>query len=112
MATTFHSVAPVLPSRDFDATIAFYDKLGFAEAGRYPDYLILRRDRAEMHFGLWVVDPKETDAGAYLRVDGIDDLAAAFGQSAEDKPWRQREFCLIDPDGTLLRFGEAVSVAE
>lgn len=26
----------------------------------------------------------------------------------EDKPWRQREFSIIDPNGTLLTFGQAV----
>jgi hypothetical protein len=27
----------------------------------------------------------------------------------EDKPWKQSEFSVIDPNGTLLTFGQAIS---
>ena len=48
---TIQSTVPVLPSLDLQQTADFYPgKLGFKEIGRYPDYLIVSRDGAEIHF--------------------------------------------------------------
>ena len=33
------------------------------------------------------------------------DLAAAMGRTAEDKPWGMYQFALSDPDETLVRVG-------
>ena len=46
MTAADSAVSPILPSRDLDATEAFYGPLGFSSVARYtpPDaYLILRR---------------------------------------------------------------------
>jgi catechol 2,3-dioxygenase-like lactoylglutathione lyase family enzyme len=115
------AVAPILPSRDLDGTAAFYAPLGFSVAARYPEpeaYLILRRGGIELHFVVVPdLDPATSCAGAYVRLQHVDPLYEEFARvlhgappqprllSPEDKSWGMREFALIDPDGTLLRFG-------
>ena len=114
------SVCPILPSRDLDATSAFYDRLGFQEVARFEaeGYAILARDRVELHFfrrpGL---EPATSEHGAFVRVDDAMALSAHFAAldlpgegiprfvQAEDKPWGVCELAVIDPDGNLLRMG-------
>jgi len=115
------SVAPILPSRDLDATTAFYARLGFETARRYPppdDYVILRGYGVELHFFAFPEhDPARSYAGAYVRLADVDGLHARFAAAAlpgsgiprlvppEDKPWGMRELALVDPDGSLIRVG-------
>lgn len=106
MAGVLQSVAPILPSRDFDATAAFYALLGFEETSRYPNYLILDAGPVELHFQVWDFDPATNDAGMYLRATGVAELAAALGVVAEERPWGQLEFHILDPDRNLIRVGE------
>jgi hypothetical protein len=74
------SAVPILPSRDLDETLAFYERLGFENRGglhREWDYLIIGRGALELHF--WSeprVDPLTTDASCYLRVADADALHA------------------------------------
>ena len=118
------AVAPILPSRDLDATAAFYAPLGFSVAARYPEpeaYLILRRGGIELHFVVVPdLDPATSCAGAYVRLQHVDPLYEEFARVVHwspprprlhppaDKPWGMREFAMIDPDGSLLRFGAAI----
>jgi len=70
------SAVPILPSRDLRETLAFYERLGFENAGAPPEkwnYLIVRRGGIELHFyGDPDVDPLTTAAGCYLRVTDAD----------------------------------------
>lgn len=115
------TTAPILPSRDFDETAAFYGKIGFRETGRWDDmgYLILVRDKVELHFfGYPEIDVTTNFCGAYVRtsdVDALGERVAALGLPTEgiprailpeDKPWEMREMAIIDPNGTLLRIGQ------
>jgi hypothetical protein len=44
-------VAPILPSRDLEATSAFYERLGFSRSGFWPaQYLIVTRWDIGLHF--------------------------------------------------------------
>ena len=121
------TVAPILPSRDLDATAGFYGRLGFEVAGRYPppdDYLILRGHGLELHFFAFPEhEPARSYAGAYVRLAEVDGLHARFAQAGlprsgiprllapEDKPWGMRECALADPNGTLVRIGQPLSAA-
>ena len=109
---------PILPSRVFDNTAAFWAKLGFREVARYPGYLILKRRGIEFHFfESPELDPSENNAGTYVQVTDSDALhqeCLALGLPDEgiprltpikDESWGMREFSLIDPDGSLYRFG-------
>ena len=113
---------PTLPSRSLPVTAAFYARLGF-EAELFGDdahYGILTRGDLELHFfahpGLV---PATSHAGCYLRVRDVDRLHADFlgaglpprgiprMDALADKPWGMREFAIVDPDGNLLRIGQA-----
>lgn len=112
---------PTLPSRDLAATLRFYAALGFGGEIVAPEYAIVRRGTMELHFFLHrTLHPAASDHGAYLRVDEVDPLyldlqSARLPQrgiprmdALEDKPWRMREFAIVDADGNLLRIGQVL----
>jgi catechol 2,3-dioxygenase-like lactoylglutathione lyase family enzyme len=116
-------VAPILPSRDLAATASFYERLGFAEAGLWPDeYLIVTRDGVGLHFFVsGELDPWSSDAGCYLYVEDADALFAEYERldlprhgiprlhgRPTDTDYGLREFALVDPDGNLLRIGSVI----
>jgi catechol 2,3-dioxygenase-like lactoylglutathione lyase family enzyme len=109
---------PTLPSRDLDATAAFYGALGFTAGDRYPDYLEIWRDDVELHFFVHAdLDPARSDHGCYLRVsdaEAVYDEWAEVGLPADgiprltmpaDTDYGMREFVLVDADGSLLKVG-------
>jgi catechol 2,3-dioxygenase-like lactoylglutathione lyase family enzyme len=122
MTANLEKLSPILPSRDIAATEAFYARLGFVTVYRDDDYLLLKRQGAEVHFfHAPAHDPATSDHGAYLRPDDIDafsaevsvlGLPAAPGfprfHPAEDKPWGMREAVIWDPDGNLIRAGQEI----
>ncbi|MCU0854265.1 MAG: VOC family protein [Rhodobacteraceae bacterium] len=112
-------LSPILPCREVAAAEAFWLRLGFATEYRDDDYLLIRREGAEVHF--WrnpALDPALNDAGAYLRASDVDALDREWGAlglpgagiprlvRVEDKPWGMRELALVDPDGNLIRAGQ------
>ena len=112
-------LAPILPCRDVPTAEAFWLRLGFVTVYLDEDYLLMKREGAEVHF--WrneALDPSRNDAGAYLRPSDIDALDAEWGALGlpgvgiprlvrpEDKPWGMRELALVDPDGNLIRAGQ------
>ncbi|KMK65628.1 VOC family protein [Puniceibacterium sp. IMCC21224] len=117
-------ICPILPSRDFDVTEAFYARLGFAT--RYKQtgqYLLMTHDPVEVHFFAHPAHEAATcDHGAYLRPADVDAFSAEVEtlglprdgtfpkfMPAEDKPWGMREAALWDPDGNLLRVGQEIA---
>lgn len=117
-------VMPILPSWDFDVTAAFFNKLGFAEDGRWPgNYLILRHpDGIELHFfSSQEFDPAHNDHGTYIRyptasqADALHatwqaiDLDAGTLHPPRDMDYGLREFALLDPMRNLLRVGGPIT---
>lgn len=111
-------IIPKLPMRDKNVTKAFYiDKLGFKEIGDYEAYLMVRKDKIEIHFFEFrELNPKENYGQVYIRTNGIDDFHQTVLEDKikihpngklELKPWGQKEFSLLDPDTNLLTFGES-----
>ncbi len=112
-------LSPIMPSRDIEATAAFYAAIGFETVYKdAAEYLLMKRDGAELHFFLAPEhDPKRSDHGAYMRPDDVDALSAEIAAlglpgsgvprfiPAADKPWGMRELALIDIDGNLIRAG-------
>ena len=114
---------PTLPCRSVSATVAFYKRLGF-EGGAHEfnaGYAILRRGAVELHFFTHgELEPAESSAGCYIRVQDVESIYNAFssGQlpragipridTLEEKPWGLREFAIVDIDGNLLRIGEII----
>lgn len=109
---------PNLPSRDLEATTAFYAALGFEPGFRDPGWLILQRASLMLEFfpdpGM---DPASTAASCCLRLDDVDVLYAAcvaVGLPETHLGWPRlhpprveesgmRIGALIDLDGNLLR---------
>lgn len=107
-----------LPSRDFDATAAFYAALGFDCDYRDESWMILSRGSLEIEFfpaqGL---DPYSSWHGACIRVSDLDALWSAFQAARISRDPRAiprltpardirpglRMFALVDCDGSLLR---------
>jgi catechol 2,3-dioxygenase-like lactoylglutathione lyase family enzyme len=98
---------PTLPSRDLRATLAFYERLGFANAGDPPEqwgYLIVRRGPIELHF---YGDDAAPAGRCFAWVDDVDALHAAVGADGapEDTPFGVRMFSVTDPTGNEIAFG-------
>jgi catechol 2,3-dioxygenase-like lactoylglutathione lyase family enzyme len=122
------TVAPILPSRNFERTATFYGTLGFDVVSQYrePDaYLIMRRGMVELHFFPFPdFDPARSYAGCYSRVPDVDAWFAAASRAdlpgagiprltaLAEKPWGMREFALIDPDGSLIRIGTSATLTK
>jgi catechol 2,3-dioxygenase-like lactoylglutathione lyase family enzyme len=110
---TLKRVAPIFPVRDVHASLAYYQRLGFAtreyEGGGYG---YATRDGVEIHLGL--AQEADAHASAYLFVDDADALAQAWRAAGvgvhmpENTEWGQHEGALVDPDGNVLRFGSPI----
>lgn len=114
---------PILPSRSVEDTKAFYGQFGFDAKiwGAPHHYAILTRDTVEIHFFTHTdLAPAESFAGCYIRVLDVDAIYEVFNRTelpkagipridvVEDKPWGMREFAIVDPDGNLIRIGQAL----
>lgn len=114
------TVISKLPFIDKQETVDFYiSKLGFKLISDYGDYLILTINSIEIHFFSFPkLIPSKSDFMIYLRVDS--DIEGYYNElnnnkieihpngKLETKPWNQKEFSIIDPNGTLLTFGQSV----
>ena len=115
---------PIMPANDLDATLSFYERLGFENAGSAPsewNYLIVRRGSVQMHFyGDPQVDPLTTASRCYVFTEDADALYDewnAIGIATDpktgsrlqgppvDTDYGMREFALVDPSGNLIRVG-------
>ncbi|WP_297794408.1 VOC family protein [uncultured Eudoraea sp.] len=112
-------INPKLPMRDKKVTSEFYiNKLGFKEIGDYQGYLMLQKDKIEIHFFEFKeLDPKENYGQVYIRTDKIDDFYKSLlakqteihpNGKLDTKPWGQKEFSVLDPDNNLLTFGQRI----
>jgi hypothetical protein len=112
-------IIPKLPMRDKMLTKEFYlNQLSFELISDYGDYILLKKDEIEIHFFEFKsLDPLENYGQVYIRVVDIDKLYKTLLDNTiaihpnghlEEKPWRQKEFSLLDPDNNLLTFGQAI----
>lgn len=113
------AIIPKLPFIDKQQTIDFYQKIGFHLDADYGEYLILNFEQTELHFFSYEdLEPKKSDFMIYLRVNTEIELfyntiiekgiAIHPNGTLDKKPWNQIEFSIIDPNGTLLTFGQFI----
>ena len=114
------AINPKLPMRDKAITREFYvDKLGFQQYGNdHDEYLMVQKDNIQIHFFEFKeLDPKENYGQVYIRTDNIDTVYQSMldkkisihpAGHLQTKPWKQKEFALLDPDNNLLTFGQSV----
>ena len=116
MASTFHSIAPLVPAADVEQGIRFYrDKLGFTLLYRDAEpakLAVIARDGVEMN----LFDSQDKHLADWtslrIKVDQIDELYAqceAHGivhpnGKLSARPWGVREFSVIDLSGVCLAF--------
>ena len=114
-------INPKLPMRDKTVTKEYYvNKLGFQVLGDndYDGYLMIYKDNIQIHFFEFKeIDPKENYGQVYIRTDNIDNLYQTMldkklsihpSGHLKSKPWRQKEFSMLDPDNNLLTFGQSM----
>lgn len=112
-------INPKLPMRNKSITRDYYvNQLSFHEIGDHEGYLMVHKDKIEIHFFEFKdLDPKENYGQVYIRTDNIDVLYQSLLDSKTEihpngplqtKPWGQREFALLDPDNNLLTFGQNI----
>ena len=114
-------INPKLPMRDKAVTRDFYlNQLNFQEFGSadYDGYLMVQKDSIQIHFFEFKdLDPKENYGQVYIRTGNIDEwyqlaldkkINMPEAGHLQIKPWRQKEFSLLDPDNNLLTFGQSV----
>ena len=113
------SIVPKLPFIDKQKTLDFYvNHLEFTLRSDYGDYLIMDLGDVELQFFSFpALIPTKSDFMIYLRMDeGIEALYDKLSKSSpsvrvsvklESKPWGQKEFSIIDPNGTCLTIGQS-----
>ena len=108
----FDRAIPVLASLEIATSLDFFHKLGF-ETHDFGDhnYSIAIREHIEIHFWLCADKHVAENTSCYVRVNDIHalhaDLAKRFdvGEIVET-PWGMDELYVIDPSGSLVKFGQ------
>jgi len=117
--TEFIAAVPIIPARDTGASTAWYrDRLGFEVFHVEPEYGIVGRGEAWIHFwGPSGIEPEDSMTTFRIGVRGIDELYEHCrvegivhpNAPLEEQPWGMREFGVIDHDGNGLTFFEVPS---
>ena len=114
---------------DIEASIRFYEALGFHVTRRWEDWVRLDRDGAELvlmgdayirghdHYFTPYLDRSPRGVGVEVSievadVDGVYAAARAAGlrivKPIQDRPWKARDFRVADPDGFFVRFSSSL----
>ncbi|MDP3201289.1 MAG: VOC family protein [Algoriphagus sp.] len=113
-------VIPRLPAINLEETQSYFENaLGFTLISRYPEYLIMKSGSTELHFFEFKeLDPLNNYSMIYIRVaEGIEQLYQDLERSGammhpngklEVKLWGVKEFAILDPNHTLLTFGQLI----
>jgi len=120
LPSALNTVSPILPANDVLEIVRWYElKLGFRRSFLYtqPPYAVVVRDGVEIHFTQFKIDSRNNHSACYLRVQDIETLYADCQAQGlvhprgplQLKPWGQKEFTVVDPNGNLLRFGETAA---
>lgn len=106
-----------VPARDFAASKAFYEALGFQVPWSSDDLayvhfgetsFLLQRFYVAEHAGNFMMHllvANADDWHAHVRASGVVERFGVRLTPPEDRPWRIRDFCLSDPAGVLWRIG-------
>jgi hypothetical protein len=117
--TSFDSLAAVLPTRDVNAALGRYQRLGF-DVSPFRDgseYGYARRGNVNLHLAhVDDLDPSTSLVATYLYVGNADDVHAEWNDAGVegrlvapvDTDYGLREGAYVDPDGNLLRYGSRI----
>lgn len=121
----FEQITPVMAVPDLEEGVAFFrDLLGFTVHIQGGGYAYLDREGV----GVRLMDPSITEGaapgnrrfGVYIDVRDVDAVYAELApklaalnkgdvHGPADKPYGQRELCILAPDGNLLVFGQPIA---
>ncbi|MGE0741915.1 MAG: bleomycin resistance protein [Hyphomonadaceae bacterium] len=119
----FIRITPFMHVPDIDAAVQFFERLGFTTYFRFEDYAYVQRESAGVRLlqnrGKDGAPPGNRRFSYYIDVEDIealcrelkpvlDTMPAADVHGPADKPYRQRELCVLAPDGNLLVFGQSI----
>lgn len=114
---TLLQATPVLAAQDIAATLAFYQaQLGFMPVYQADDYGIAQRDDIEIHFWQCAERHIAENTSCRITVTKIDALYADLSAKGlihpngqlEEKPWGLKEFPILDLNGNLIWFIQAM----
>ena len=115
---TLRRAAPIFAVRDLNASMAHYQRMGFAtRAYGGGGYGFATRDHVEIHLGV-VPETSLRTGAAYLFVDDAAQLAQEWSTAGvhvhqpEDTAWGMHEGAVEDPDGNVIRFGSPIESDE
>lgn len=118
MSALIQATVPVLASLNLDESRDFYKTfLGFHALLQAPDYLIVERDGAQLHFWLCPERHVAENTSCYVRTGDCQALYQEFSQRGLElqapvlQPWGMKELYVIDAHGNLLKFGEQQAVS-
>ena len=113
-----------VPARDFALSKQFYEDLGFEVAWSDDQLAYLHHENCSFllqkfykkeHADNFMMHMLVTDVDAWWRHVEAKGIASKYNIKAEppeDRPWRIRDFTLIDPTGVLWRIGQNISEPE
>ena len=123
MADNFIRITPFMHVDDVGAAIAFFERLGFKTYVRHTDYAYVQRESA----GVRILQNHGSDGAPpgnrrFCYYIDVEDIAALHAElkpvldamppgdvhGPADKPYCQRELCILAPDGNLLVFGQSI----
>jgi catechol 2,3-dioxygenase-like lactoylglutathione lyase family enzyme len=113
-------VKAFVPARDFALSKQFYQDLGFDLAWSDDDLAYLRHGNSSFllqnfyvkeHAGNFMMHLLVKDVDAWWRHVQAQGIASKYGaktEPPEDRPWRIRDFVIVDPTGVLWRIGQNI----
>lgn len=119
----FIRITPFIHVPDIDAAVSFFERLGFTTYFRQDDYAYVQREcagvRLLQNHGDDGAPPGNRRFAYYIDVEDIeklyselkpvlDTMPAGDVHGPADKPYKQREVCVLAPDGNLLVFGQSI----
>ncbi len=123
MSGNFIRITPFIHVPDIGAAVAFFESLGFTTYFRFSDYAYVQRECAAVRLlqnhGDDGAPPGNRRFAYYIDVEDIealyqelkpvlDKMPPADVHGPADKPYNQRELCILAPDGNLLVFGQSI----
>jgi hypothetical protein len=124
MSGNFIRITPFMHVPNIEQAVAFFNELGFVAYVKLSDYAYVQRECA----GVRLLQTRGDDGALpgnrrfayYIDVQDIEALyqelkpvldrkPAGDVHGPVDKPYDQRELCVLAPDGNLLVFGQSIA---
>ena len=115
----FDRIAPTISVKDIDRAVAFYtSKLGMRktfENGSPVGFVILKKDKAQIHLTLCTTHSPQIHNVAHLIVNDVNTLYNHLCESGvniikglRDQEYGLRDFIIADPDGNRIDIGQPI----